>query len=31
MKSIEDGWNETTDEVGRDEQLAAYKSTLGAQ
>jgi multiple sugar transport system substrate-binding protein len=31
MKSIEDGWNETTDEIGRDEQLAAYKSTLGAQ
>lgn len=31
MKSIEDGWNETTDEIGREEQLAAYKSTLGAQ
>jgi multiple sugar transport system substrate-binding protein len=31
MKSIEDGWNETTDEIGRDEQLSAYKSTLGAQ
>ena len=31
MKSIEDGWNETTDEIGREEQLAAYKRTLGAQ
>jgi multiple sugar transport system substrate-binding protein len=31
MKSIEEGWNETTDEIGREEQLAAYKSTLGAQ
>ena len=30
MKTIEDGWNEITDEVGRDEQLAAYKSTIGA-
>lgn len=30
MKTIEDGWNEITDEVGRDKQLAAYKSTIGA-
>ena len=31
MKTIEDGWNEITDELGRDDQLAAYKSTLGAK
>jgi multiple sugar transport system substrate-binding protein len=31
MKAIADGWNEVTDELGRDEQLAAYKSTIGAQ
>jgi multiple sugar transport system substrate-binding protein len=31
MKAIADGWNEVTDEVGRDSQLAAYKSTIGAQ
>ena len=30
MKTIEDGWNEITDEVGREKQLAAYKSTIGA-
>ena len=29
MKTITDGWNEITDEIGRDSQLAAYKSTLG--
>jgi multiple sugar transport system substrate-binding protein len=29
MKAITDGWNEITDEVGRDDQLAAYKKTLG--
>ena len=29
MKAITDGWNEITDEIGRDDQLAAYKSTLG--
>ena len=29
MKTITDGWNEITDEIGRDAQLAAYKSTLG--
>jgi multiple sugar transport system substrate-binding protein len=29
MKAITDGWNATTDEIGRDSQLAAYKSTLG--
>jgi multiple sugar transport system substrate-binding protein len=31
MKAIEDGWNEISDEVGRDGQLDAYKSTIGAQ
>lgn len=31
MKAIADGWNEITDELGRDEELAAYKSTIGAQ
>ena len=31
MKTIEDGWNEVTDEVGRDSQLNAYKSTIGAK
>ncbi|HZT19630.1 MAG TPA: extracellular solute-binding protein [Dongiaceae bacterium] len=29
MKAITDGWNEITDEIGRDSQLAAYKATLG--
>src|SRR5262249_42376613 len=29
MKAITDGWNDTTDEIGRDSQLAAYKATLG--
>ena len=25
MKTIEDGWNEVTEEIGKDDQLAAYK------
>jgi multiple sugar transport system substrate-binding protein len=29
MANIEKGWNEITDELGRDKQLAAYKATLG--
>jgi len=29
MKQITDQWNAKTDELGRDKQLAAYKSTLG--
>ena len=29
MKAIADGWNGITDELNRDKQLAAYKSTLG--
>ena len=31
MKAIEDGWNEVTEELGKDDQLAAYKSTIGAK
>lgn len=29
MAGIEAGWNETTEELGADEQAAAYKATLG--
>jgi multiple sugar transport system substrate-binding protein len=29
MKQIEDAWNAKTDELGRAEQLAAYKASLG--
>ncbi len=29
MKTIEDGWNEITDELGRDDQLKAYRASLG--
>lgn len=29
MQQIYDGWQEITDELGRDEQLAAYRGTLG--
>jgi multiple sugar transport system substrate-binding protein len=29
MKAIEDGWNEITDELGRDDQLKAYRASLG--
>lgn len=31
MQQIYDGWQEITDELGRDEQLAAYRGTLGVQ
>jgi multiple sugar transport system substrate-binding protein len=31
MKAIEDGWNELNEEIGKDEQLAIYKSTVGAK
>ena len=31
MKQINDGWEEITDAEGRDEQLAAYKASLGVQ
>jgi multiple sugar transport system substrate-binding protein len=29
IKAIVDGWNDLTDQIGKDGQLAAYKSTLG--
>jgi hypothetical protein len=31
MKAIEAGWNDLTDTIGRDGQLAAYKGTIGAK
>ena len=31
MKQINDGWEEITETEGRDEQLAAYKASLGVQ
>jgi multiple sugar transport system substrate-binding protein len=31
VKAIVDGWNEITEEVGKEGQLKAYKSTIGAQ
>ena len=31
MKQIFDGWEQITNQEGRDKQLAAYKSTLGVQ
>jgi multiple sugar transport system substrate-binding protein len=31
MKDVAASWNEITDELSRDEQLSAYKSTIGAQ
>jgi multiple sugar transport system substrate-binding protein len=30
-QAITDGWNAITDEVGRDQQLAAYVASLGVQ
>lgn len=30
VRTVMDGWNEITDELGRDEQLAIYKATIGA-
>ncbi len=29
MAEIKKGWNEITDELGKDQQLTAYKATLG--
>jgi len=29
MQRIEDGWEEITEEMGRDTQLSAYRKTLG--
>jgi len=31
MQQIYDGWNEISDEIGREEQLAAYLATLGVE
>ncbi|MBZ0227490.1 MAG: extracellular solute-binding protein [Bauldia sp.] len=31
MKAIEDGWNELNGDIGKDDQLAIYKATIGAQ
>jgi multiple sugar transport system substrate-binding protein len=31
MQNIATGWNEITDEVGRDAQLAAYNASLGVE
>lgn len=31
MQQIYDGWEEITDEIGRDEQIAAYNGTLGVE
>ena len=30
MKSISDGWDEVTEELGMEDQLSAYRSTIGA-
>ena len=30
MEAIVEGWNEVTEEVGEDEQLEAYRATIGA-
>ena len=30
MATITEGWQEITEELGADEQLASYKSTIGA-
>jgi multiple sugar transport system substrate-binding protein len=31
MKAIEDGWNNLNEEIGKQDQLKAYKATIGAQ
>jgi multiple sugar transport system substrate-binding protein len=31
MQAIEAGWNDLNDQIGKDEQLGIYKSTIGAQ
>jgi multiple sugar transport system substrate-binding protein len=31
MKAIESGWNELTEELGKDKQQAAYKASIGAK
>jgi multiple sugar transport system substrate-binding protein len=30
MQTIEQGWNDLNDEIGKDEQLKFYKATIGA-
>jgi multiple sugar transport system substrate-binding protein len=31
MKAIADGWNELNDQIGKDDQLAAYRGSLGVK
>jgi multiple sugar transport system substrate-binding protein len=31
MKAIDTGWNELTEELGKDKQQAAYKASIGAK
>src|SRR4051794_12100924 len=31
VKAVADGWNELNDEIGKDQQLATYKATIGAK
>jgi multiple sugar transport system substrate-binding protein len=31
MKAIEDGWNDLNDQIGKEDQLAAYRATLGVE
>ncbi len=31
MKTIESGWNDLDDQIGKDDQLAAYRNSLGVQ
>ncbi len=31
MKAIETGWDEITEDLGKDKQLAAYRASIGAK
>jgi multiple sugar transport system substrate-binding protein len=31
MQTVEEGWNELSDDIGREEQLAQYRAKLGLQ
>ena len=31
MQTIEQGWNDLNDEIGKDDQMSFYKSTIGAE
>jgi multiple sugar transport system substrate-binding protein len=31
MKAIQSGWDEITEDVGKDSQLAAYRASIGAK